>query len=398
VSEPRSAPPRSPLRIGLLVNPLAGLGGSRALKGSDGELVRDLVRGGLDAGRAAGRAGRALALLRDSGAPLRYATWGGAMGEDLLAELGIPAAVLGQPRGALSDADDTRCAAASLSQQADILVFVGGDGTARDVYDAVGGEYPVLGIPAGVKMHSGVFAVSPEAAGELLVLLARGGLVGLQRREVRDIDEAAFREGRVRTRFYGELQVPGEGRFLQHTKVGGREDQSLVAADIAAWLAPTLDPDTLYLVGPGSTTAALLEELGLAPTLLGVDVLRNGELLAADADEQTLLRLLSGHRGPSQVIITVIGGQGHLLGRGNQQLSPAVLRAVGSEHITVIAAKSKIAALEGRPLLVDTNDPELDRELAGYRPVITGYDDAILYRVAGTPVADAAAAGHESDA
>lgn len=371
------------LHIGLLVNPLAGLGGSRAFKGSDGEQVRELARYGGDTTRAAARASRALALLRDSGAPLRISTWGGGMGAAVLAELGIEAEVLGHPASELSDAGDTRAAAAALREQVDLLVFAGGDGTARDVFDAVGEDFPVLGIPAGVKMHSAVFAVSPEAAGELLVQLARGGLVGLRRQEVRDIDENAFRAGSVRTRFYGDMLVPGEGRFLQHTKVGGREDQALVAADIAAWLAESLDPGTLYIIGPGSTTAALLEELGLPATLLGVDVLRDGELLASDADEEQLLALLAAHEGPARIVVTAIGGQGHILGRGNQQLSPRVVRAVGVEGITVIAAKSKIAALAGRPLLVDSNDPALDRQLAGYRPVITGYDDEILYPVDG---------------
>lgn len=370
------------LSIGLLVNPLAGVGGSLALKGSDGEEVRQLVAEAGGSRRSMERAARALSVLHEARLPIAFSTWGGAMGEDLLRELGVEATVLGEPGASPSSADDTRRAAAVLAGHCDLLVFVGGDGTARDVFDAVGEQMPVLGIPAGVKMHSGVFAVSPEAAGELLLQLARGGLVGLRRQEVRDIDETAFREGRVKTRFYGEMLVPGEGRFLQHTKVGGREDQALVAADIAAWLAPELEPETLYLLGPGSTTAAVLEELGLPATLLGVDALLDNRVVAADASEQTLLSLLAGHSGPAQIIVTAIGGQGHIFGRGNQQLSPEVIRAVGLDHITVIAAKSKVAALDGRPLRVDTNDPALDRALSGYRPVITGYEDEILYRVA----------------
>jgi predicted polyphosphate/ATP-dependent NAD kinase len=125
-----------------------------------------------------------------------------------------------------------------------------------------------------------------------------------------------------------------------------------------------------------------MEQLGLPNTLLGVDVIRDGQVLASDADENRLLELLADAPGGATIIVTVIGGQGHIFGRGNQQLSPAVIRAVGLDNIILIAAKSKIAALEGRPLLVDTNDPELDRALSGYRTIVTGYDDHILYRVA----------------
>jgi predicted polyphosphate/ATP-dependent NAD kinase len=304
------------------------------------------------------------------------------MGEAVLDALGLPCKVYGGGRGGLSDSGDTRAAASELVRHGvDLLVFAGGDGTARDVFDALGSDFPVLGIPAGVKMHSGVFAVSPEAAGELLLQLVQGGLVGLTDREVRDIDEEAFRHDQVRSRYYGDMQVPGEGRFLQHTKVGGRESTELVAAEIASWIAESMEPGRLYLVGPGSTTAAIMEELGLDNTLLGVDVVRDRELLAADADEATLLEQLRDHAGPATIVVTVIGGQGHLFGRGNQQFSPAVIRAVGQANLMIVAAKSKITGLEGRPLLVDTNDAQLDRELSGYYPVITGYEDRILYRL-----------------
>jgi predicted polyphosphate/ATP-dependent NAD kinase len=306
------------------------------------------------------------------------------MGEDAAREAGLDVSLVHDwsARADLTTAADTRAAAKALVEQgADLLVFAGGDGTARDIYDAIGNRFPVLGIPAGVKMHSGVFAVSPEAAGELLVLLARGGLVGMQAREVRDIDEEAFRKGVVRARFYGELRVPGEGRYLQHTKVGGRESHELVAAEIAAWLAETMTPGTTYLIGPGSTTAAVMETLELPNTLLGVDIVRDRQLVASDVDEAGIMAALADAPGDAHIVVTAIGGQGHVFGRGNQQFSPAVIRRVGVENITIVAAKSKITALDGRPLLVDTNDPELDRALAGLREVLTGYDDHILYRV-----------------
>lgn len=376
------------LHIGLIVNPLAGLGGSLALKGSDGEELRQRV---IDLRpeqkrRAAQRVGRALAILRSRHADVHFSAWSGPMGADVLKQLGFSATAIADTEGqgdALSTADDTRRAAsAMLENDIDLLVFAGGDGTARDIFDVVGNNVPVLGIPCGVKMHSGVFAVSPEAAGELLLQLLDGGLVGLQLREVRDIDEQAFREDVVKARFYGEMMVPAQGHYLQQTKIGGRESPDLVAADIADWLSESFEPQTLYLIGPGSTTAGIMASLGLSRTLLGVDVIRNKEVVINDANEEALLRLLSEHDGKAEILVTAIGGQGHIFGRGNQQFSPAVIEAVGLDNITVVAAKSKITGLEGRPLFVDTNDPALDKALSGYRQVLTGYDDHVLYRVA----------------
>ncbi len=372
------------LHIGLLVNPLAGLGGSLALKGSDGETLRQLARTMPDAERtrSSDRVRRVFASLEDLAAQVRISTWGGAMGANAVQGLGFEVDVLGAAADDVSAAADTRAAARALQAAGvDLLVFAGGDGTARDVADVVGMDLPVLGIPAGVKMHSGVFAVSPEAAGLLLRQLQQGELVGLRAQEVRDIDEEAFRHDTVRSRFYGEMQVPGEGRFLQHTKVGGRESQELVAAEIAEWFAGQVEDDTLYLLGPGSTTGAVKEALGMTPTLLGVDAYRAGECLAVDADERALLDLLADG-GPARIVVTAIGGQGHVFGRGNQQFSPAVIRSVGCDNICIVATKSKITALEGRPLLVDTNDPDLDAALCGYYRLLTGYDDFLMYRVA----------------
>ncbi len=373
------------LHIGLLINPLAGLGGSLAMKGSDGQQLRDRVERvpQVQRDRALQRAARALAILCASRQHMRFSCWAGEMGERALQGLDVSYAVLGTLGAGLTSASDTREAAAQLCAiGVDLILFAGGDGTARDIFDAIGTRCPVLGIPAGVKMHSGVFAVSPEAAGELLRSLAEGGLVGVKAQEVRDIDEEAFRHDQVRSRFYGEMLVPSEGHYLQHTKVGGREDPDLAIAEIAAWQVETLNPQGTYLIGPGSTTAAIMAELALPNTLLGVDVVRDSEVLATDADEKRLLQILAEAPGPAYLVVTVIGGQGHLFGRGNQQFSPAVIRAVGLDNIIVVAAKAKIAALEGRPLLVDTNDTALDLALCGYRRINTGYDDYVLYRVA----------------
>ena len=374
------------LKIGFIVNPIAGLGGSLGLKGSDNlseAAAATVSTGAQGMSRSMSRAQRALSLVKSLLDQVSFFTWGGAMGHSVLESLGVHSDVLGSSSGSQCSAKDTVQAAQSMAAAgADIIVFVGGDGTARDIYDALGDSFPVLGIPAGVKMHSGVFAVSPEAAGELLLELVQGGLVGLSHQEVRDIDEDAFRKNIVKSRFYGEMLVPAQGRYLQHTKIGGIENSELVATDIAAWVVPSMEEGRIYIVGPGSTTAAIMEELGLANTLLGVDVVCDGKLLLSDANEGELLTLLEETGAEAKIIVTAIGGQGHIFGRGNQQISPQVIRRVGVDNIDIVAAKSKISALQGRPLLLDTNEPLLDIELSGYRPVITGYQDQILYRLA----------------
>ncbi|WP_439133693.1 ATP-NAD kinase family protein [Pseudomaricurvus sp.] len=371
----------NPLTLGLIINPWAGIGGPAGLKGSDD---RSLVAQALAEGaerRAAGRAQRCLKQLQQAqGELLTVLTCSGQMGEAEARAAGFCPTVVFTCEDQVSQADDTQQAARLLMQEGvDLLLFVGGDGTARDVCAAVGEQLPVLGIPSGVKMHSGVFAISPEGAAEVVLSMMSGELVDLRLQEVRDIDEAAFREGVVKSRFYGEVQVPECGHFVQSTKDGGREVEELVLDDIAADLRERLEPDVYYLIGAGTTPRALMDELQLPNTLLGIDVICNEEIVAADLSGQQLEGLLQGFDGKVVIILSITGGQGSLIGRGNQQLTPEVLKRVGRDNVWVLATKSKIKTLAGRPLLMDSNDPDLDAAWSGYIPVITGYRDQILY-------------------
>lgn len=367
-------------RLGLIINPLAGVGGSVALKGSDGA---DIVARALELGAIPKAMERTrIALEAVQGMDLEVLTWEGLMGENLAKEMGFSHRVLGRPQSNPSTADDTGAAAQALKRAgADLILFAGGDGTARNICEAVEDTVPVLGVPAGVKIHSGVYAITPVAAGELLAMLVRGELVSLAEQEVRDLDEEAFRQGRVQARFFGEMNVPTEHRYLQHVKNGGgQEDESMVLDDLAADFIERMQPGVLYVMGSGTTVAAIMKALGLENTLLGVDLMRDGELLASDCSAQTLEAMTSGQ--PLQIVITLIGGQGHIIGRGNQQLTPDLLRRAGKDNIHVVATKTKLNALAGRPLIVDSGDPALDAELAGLIPVCTGYRDVVLYPVA----------------
>ena len=296
---------------------------------------------------------------------------GGAMGADL-AGTAITEAV------AESTAADTRAAAIALADAGvDLLLFAGGDGTAVDVLAAVGDRLPVIGIPAGVKMHSAVFGVTPRSAGELAAAFVAGRVRGDAPGEVMDVEESDLRAGLISPRLHGFLRVPIAPGLVQGGKARSAPAEAAAQAAVAAHAAELLDGVTA-LIGPGTTTQAVMAALGLPKSLLGVDVVQGGRLLAADADEETLL----GLAGPDAiVIVTPVGGQGFVLGRGNQQISPAVLWAIGVDRLLIVATEAKLAALAGRPLLVDTGDPELDAALAGYRRIVTGYRQETVYRV-----------------
>ncbi len=366
-----------PLCFGLIVNPMAGVGGSVALKGSDGEVIQReaVARGGSP--RGSDRTRRALGAFASAG-DVRWLTWDGAMGERVLASLELPCTVLGAPGGTPAAADTRAAARALLREGVDLLVFAGGDGTARDILEAVNQKLPVLGIPAGVKMHSGVFATTPERAGELMERLVRGGLVSLVQREVRDLDEAAIRAGQIRPHLYGELTVPEPGGFLQHTKERGVESEPLAVNEIVAEVIERLSEESGPVVlGPGSTVGEIKRALGFEGSLLGFDVWRQGSVIAKDVDA----RWLDQNVESARVVLSFTRGQGFLIGRGNQQLSPGFLRRIGRESILAVGTRTKLKSLDGRPLLIDTDDPQLDREWSGLLEVVTGFEDVLLYRL-----------------
>lgn len=369
-------------KLGVIINPVAGLGGSAGLKGSDGSAIQAEARARGAEARAPERMRRALQALQPWKGNFHIYCISGEMGEATLQTLEFPYTVVGHPAAAQTTPTDTYAAAQALQRLGvDLLLFAGGDGTARNIADAVGHEQVVLGVPSGVKMHSAVYAISPEAAGQVVGALLDHQLVPLAERDVRDIDEVAFRSGQVKTRWYATMKVPEAPHFLQQAKNSGVQEDELAQQDLAHELIDQLEDDTLYIVGPGSTTWVFLQELKVGGSLLGVDLLLNREVFASDVSARDIAAALEQHAGPVKIVITVIGGQGHIIGRGNQQLTPDILRKVGKHNILIIATNEKIRALGGRPLLVDSNDPELDQMFTGYMPVITGYRETILYPV-----------------
>jgi len=371
-------------RLGLIVNPIAGMGGRCGLKGTDGAEIyaRACALGAQP--EAPDRAVTALQRITSLDGGVKVLTVSGDMGESEARAVGLETEVLFTTDGEnLTTGDDTRRAAQQMAAAGiDLILFAGGDGTARDVYAAVGDGIVSLGIPAGCKIHSGVYGISPRNAGDLAAMYLDGRVTAVKQAEVMDIDEEAFRQGRVAAELFGYLTVPADETRVQGGKAGRPQSDENALNAISYHLRDMNAPGTLYILGTGSTLYGLKQRLGIDGTLLGVDVVRDWALVAADVAERDILELL----GPvgsveARIVVTVIGGQGYIFGRGNQQLSPRVIERVGRQGIVVVATKQKLAALGGRPLLVDTGSEHVNELLTGYIRVIVGYHDEMVIRV-----------------
>jgi len=369
-------------KLGLVVNPIAGMGGRVALKGSDG---RETIRKAIELGATPVSPKRAVEalkrlMMKDD---IELITYPHDMGEEEAEESGFhhPTVIGSITRGETTPLDTHRAAKEMAALNTDLLLFAGGDGTARDIYDAVGNTVVVLGIPAGVKIHSAVYAINSVMAGELAVMHLKSFAPLLCEAEVMDIDEKVLREeDRVSARLYGYLKIPCDRKMTQSPKeTSCGEEEADMMRGIAERIVDAMEEDWLYIIGPGTTTRAIMERLGIQKTLLGVDVVGGKKIVANDVNEAQLTRIIDVKK--AKIIVTPIGGQGYIFGRGNQQISPEIIRRVGSDNIIVIATPGKIYSLMLKPLLVDTGDEEVDQLLRGYRKVVTGYREETVCNV-----------------
>ncbi len=369
-------------KLGVIVNPIAGMGGRVGLKGTDGMEALSQARelgAQPESPRRALEALKIISRLKDN---IQIITYPAEMGEEECREAGFNPAVIGEIKSGQTTPDDTRRAADEmLKKHVDLILFAGGDGTARNIYSAIGTKTPVLGIPAGVKIHSAVYAVTPRSAGTAATLFLEGKLTNTREAEVMDIDEVAFRNDVLTAKLHGYLLVPDERRLVQNVKAGSVKTEKEALLGIAADVIKNMrgEEETYYIIGPGTTTRAIMQQMSLMNTLLGIDVIRDRKIVAADANEGQLMDTIAGK--DAKIVVTPIGGQGHIFGRGNQQLSPRVIREVGKENIIVIATMDKLISLGDRPLLVDTGDEQLNEELSGYIRVTVGFNEYAMYKV-----------------
>jgi predicted polyphosphate/ATP-dependent NAD kinase len=343
--------------IGLIINPIAGMGGAVGLKGTDGKAI---VTQAISLGAkpiAPTRAKAFLSELNPAKNNVQLMVGAGLMGEDEAKNCDFIYKVLGARKEVTNPKDTVSIAKKMVDAGIALLVFCGGDGTARDIQATVDMALPVLGVPTGVKMHSAVFAVTPRAAARVVMRFLREELP-LREAEVMDVDEKAFRKGRLSAELYGYMLAPYETHLIQANKLASpiTESELRSQAGIAVYVIDNMKADVIYVIGPGTTTRAIAGVLDAKKTLLGVDLFLNKKVISSDVNETQILETIRGR--PAQIIVTPIGGQGFIFGRGNQQISAKVIRQVGLDNIVVVATASKLRSLQG--LRVDTGDSDLD--------------------------------------
>jgi predicted polyphosphate/ATP-dependent NAD kinase len=356
--------------LGFIVNPIAGMGGAVGLKGTDGkEILEKAVTLGAKP-VAPARAETFLCELKQIKENIRIIAGAGWMGENEARNQDFCYKVFGEQKKDTYPEDTMQTAKRIIEEDVDLLIFCGGDGTARDVLNAVDTQIPVLGVPTGVKMHSAVFAVDPKAAARIVSRFLRKQLP-LWEAEVMDIDEEAFRQGRVSARLHGYLLSPYEPNLIQGAKMASPMTESELRnqAAIAIYITETMEDDVVYVVSAGTTTRTIGDLLDEKKTLLGVDLFVNNKIVAKDVNEKQILEAIADKC--AKIVVTPIGGQGFIFGRGNQQISPEVIRKVGKDNIVVIATENKMKNLKS--LKVDTGDTELDVAFRGTIKVVTDY-------------------------
>ncbi|MBD3254014.1 MAG: ATP-NAD kinase [Candidatus Lokiarchaeota archaeon] len=362
-------------KFGLIVNPIAGMGGSVGLKGTDG-----LVEKAIELGAEPITPHRMKELIRNikSKEEIFFLVAPKNMGEQIVKDSDFQFKVVGEVSKKTSAEDTKRIAKLMIEKGIELLIFCGGDGTARDIYDAIDLKIPVIAIPSGVKMFSSLFALNPRAAAKMIQSFVDHSET--VEKEVLDIDEDAFREGKLDAKLYGYLRVPKVQNLIQGGKQTSKVSKSATEnkEEIAQQIVENMEDDVIYFLGPGTTVKAITDRLELPKTLLGIDALFDKRIVGEDVNEEGILKLLKKHP-KAKIVVSPIGGQGFIFGRGNKQFTAEVIRKIGKENIVVVSTEDKV---KGLPCLrVDTGELEVDNDLKGYIKVLVGYHEELVMEI-----------------
>ena len=366
-------------KLGLIVNPIAGMGGKVGLKGSDGQKALYFARELGAKPESNLKTKQALEHLLHLKDDFDLVTCPGLMGEDVAKDCGITPITIGIHNLDTTSEDTIRAASEMKNLGVSLILVAGGDGTARDIHKSIVESIPVLGIPAGVKIYSGIYALTAYYAGKAAAKFLSGDLSAVKLAEIMDIDENAFRNGKLSAQIYGYMYTLDAPTLVQGSKTTTITTEKEEFIGISRELIRLMEKDIYYIIGSGTTLQPMMDELDLQNTLLGVDIIFNNKLVASDVNENTILEFINGRE--AKIIVTIIGGQGYIFGRGNQQISSRIIKVIGKENIIVASSSSKLTALSGNPLRVDTGDRDLDNYLSGYMPIITGFKQSHMYKV-----------------
>ena len=366
--------------LGLIVNPISGMGGSVGLKGTDG---RDILLKALNLGAKPNAITRTREFLQELlllKSKLKFITCPGIMGENILREMNfeydcIKHPIFSRTADILETTPNHTEIAAEIMKKNNklkLLVFVGGDGTARNIVNSIGNQKPCLGIPAGVKIFSSAFSINPKGAGSIVIQFLYDE-IPLRESEVLDINENEYRKGSLESNLYGYLLTPYSPDLSQKSKIGTPISDLNNQERIAKRIIEILERDVYYILGPGTTIKAITDQLNLTKTLLGVDLLLNKNIYKLDLNEQQILKYIEGNK--VKIIISLIGNQGFLFGRGNLQISPKVLRKINPKDLIIVSTKFKLQTITNQIIRLDTRDPELDHKLKGFYRVYVDYDE-----------------------
>jgi predicted polyphosphate/ATP-dependent NAD kinase len=365
------------INIGFIVNPIAGMGGSVGLKGTDGDLYKKAMKLGADY-VAPKRVKDFLTNIRNKD-KIQFLVAPGKMGANYFDTNEFNYIIIGEIKGDTSARDTRNIAKLFISKKIDMILFFGGDGTARDIYDAVGLEVPVIGVPTGVKMFSSVFAINPRVAAELIDQLILDQ-VEFEEREVLDIDENSYRKGELKSQLYGYLKVPKVRNLIQSAKDCSQigDSYEINKKNIAQFFIETMKSNILYLLGPGTTVKAINDVLKLPKSLLGIDALYDKQIIEFDLNEWDIITLIDKYKD-LKIVVSPIGGQGFVFGRGNKQFTPKVLRRIGIENVIIISTADKVREL--KTLNIDTGEKETDDLFSGLVKVIIGYKEERIMKI-----------------
>lgn len=381
------------MKVGFVINPIAGMGGTVALKGTDGLIKEALNLGATPVSPI--RAELFFSYLSrtvqiETKSEILFLTPSSPMGEQIVSKFSFNYKIINlNIDHRITTPQDTKDAVRLFEQeQVDLIIFVGGDGTSIDIGMSLTKETPILGIPSGVKTYGSVFSHTPEEAAS--VLLSFNQSKASNNAELLDLDEKLYNKGIISIELKGYVHVPAFPHYFQHAKerVEHNESEEGILEGISEEiydLITSIKSKKLLIIGPGSTFNPFASKIGIIRSILGIDCIECSEdgkfkTIISDAREDQIFSLLNRYHDVF-ILVTPIGGMGYIFGRGNHQISPRIVNKVSKNNLLIACSPQKLSTIQEQTLRVDTSNETFNREISGYIRVITNFGESRMVKV-----------------